>query len=121
LPILLPANPLTINDVADVADFPDLSSISCVLPLRGNLMFLPPYFCLSPSDGSFYTASEAAKDQNQQYVATCCRCVATRKAQRNPCKTRLVAVLPISRTSIYQSGVSWAFNPKGAIQLLCFL
>jgi hypothetical protein len=24
LPILLPANPLTINDVADVADFPDL-------------------------------------------------------------------------------------------------
>jgi hypothetical protein len=24
LPILLPANPLIINDVADVADFPDL-------------------------------------------------------------------------------------------------
>jgi hypothetical protein len=27
LPIVLPAKPLTINDVADVADFPDLSII----------------------------------------------------------------------------------------------
>jgi hypothetical protein len=53
-------------------------------------MFLPPVFALPFSDGSFYTVSEAANDQNQQHVATCCRCVASRKAQRNPCKIRLV-------------------------------
>jgi hypothetical protein len=41
----------------------------------------------------------------EQHVATCCRCVAGGKAQRNPCKTRLVAVLPIFLTSIYQSSV----------------
>jgi hypothetical protein len=36
------------------------------------------------------------------FVASCCRCVASRKAQQNPCKMGLVAVLPIFRTSIYQ-------------------
>jgi hypothetical protein len=38
--------------------------------------------------------------KKEQHVATRCRCVASRKAQRNPCKIRLVAVLPIFRTYI---------------------
>src|SRR5271157_1429076 len=54
----------------------------------------------SLSDGSFYTASEAANDEKRLHVANCCRCVASRKAQRNPCKIRLVAVLPIFQTCI---------------------
>jgi hypothetical protein len=41
-----------------------------------------------------------ARQEKQRHVATCCRCVASRKAQRNPCKMRLVAVLPIFRTCI---------------------
>jgi hypothetical protein len=48
-------------------------------------------------DGYKTSASEAPKDENQQHVATCCRCVAGRKAQQNPCKIRLVAVLPIKK------------------------
>jgi hypothetical protein len=39
-------------------------------------------------------------------VADCCRCVAGGKGQRNPCKIRLVAVLPIFLTSIHQSCLS---------------
>jgi hypothetical protein len=76
------------------------------LRLIAAIYVLPPFFAFRLSDGSFYTASEAADDEMQQHVATCCRCVASRKAQRNPCKIRLVAVLPIFRTSIYQSVVS---------------
>jgi hypothetical protein len=72
-------------------------------------VFASPCFCLSLSDGYFYTASLAAKDQNQQHVATCCRCVASRKAQRNPCKMGFVAVLPIFRTSIYKYDLSGDF------------
>jgi hypothetical protein len=47
--------------------------------------------------------------QKQLNVATCCRCVAGRKGQRNPCKIRIVAVLPIFRTSIYQYDLSGDF------------
>jgi hypothetical protein len=50
-----------------------------------------------------------ARQEKEQYVATCCRCVAGRKGQRNPCKIRLVAVLPIFRTSIYQYDLSGDF------------
>jgi hypothetical protein len=73
LPILLPANPLTINDVADVADFPDLHikrlkyeplDVSCHSSRQSDV-FASPCFCHSLSDGSFYTASEAAKDEKQ--------------------------------------------------------
>jgi hypothetical protein len=40
------------------------------LQLRGNFMFLPPFFCHSFSDGSIYTAShKAAKVENPQHVA----------------------------------------------------
>ncbi len=41
-----------------------------------------------------------ARQENQQHVANRCRCVASRKAQRNPCKIGLVAVLPIFQTCI---------------------
>jgi hypothetical protein len=61
LRVVLRAKSLTINNVADVAGFSDLSSISC----------------LSLSDGSFYTASETANDEKEQNVAgllpICCR------------------------------------------------
>jgi hypothetical protein len=62
--------------------------------------FAPPVFAVPLSDGSFYTAAEAANDEKEQHVADCCRCVASGKGQRNPCKIRLVAVLPIFRTCI---------------------
>jgi ABC-type uncharacterized transport system permease subunit len=91
LPILLPAKSLTINTCHRVTDFPDLH-INLAFPV-----------------GSFYTASEAPRDENQQYVATCCRCVAGGKGQRNPCKMGFVAVLPIFRTSIYQYDLSGDF------------
>jgi hypothetical protein len=77
-------------------------SIMRILLFCGTLCFCPPCFCRSLSDGYFYTASEAVDDENQQHVATCCRCVAGGKRQRNPCKMGLVVVLPIFRTSIYQ-------------------
>src|SRR5271157_3855645 len=64
----------------------------------------------SLSDGSFYTASEAPKDENQQHVASRCRCVASGKGQRNPCKMRLVAVLPIFQTSIYPISTRTSFS-----------
>jgi hypothetical protein len=123
LPILLPANTLTIKDVADVADFPDLhinlvflgllivililililiSKLEILRFVRlfaAILWFCPPVFAVPLSDGSFYTASEAANDEKEQHVANRCRCVASRKAQRNPCKIRLVAVLPIKKRS----------------------
>jgi hypothetical protein len=127
---MLPAKSLIINTCYRVTDFPDLCIILAFLGLlivililiskleilrvvrlfAAILCFCPPCFCRSLSNGSFYTASEAANDQNQQNVATCCRCVASGKGQRNPCKIRLVAVLPIFRTSIYQSCASWALN-----------
>jgi hypothetical protein len=70
---------------------------------------LLPVFAFHLSDGYFYTPSEAANDQNQQDVTTCCPCVAGGKGQRNPCKMGLVAVLPIFPTSIYQYDVSGDF------------
>jgi hypothetical protein len=74
--------------------------LACLAPYCGNLCFAP-IFVFRLSDGSFYTASEAVDDEKQLHVASCCRCVASGKGQRNPCKMGLVAVLPIFRTSIY--------------------
>jgi hypothetical protein len=121
---MLRAKSLTINDVTDVSGFPDQSSISCVSCLFAAILcFCPPCFCHSLSDGYIYTASEAANDEKEQYVASCCRRVASRKAQQNPCKMGLVAVLPIFWTSIYPSCVSghssrqfYVFAPKRLVR-----
>ena len=74
-------------------------------------MFLHPVFAFPLSDGQIYTdltrqpktirrRFAMARQENQQHVANRCRCVASRKAQRNPCKIGLVAVLPIFQTCI---------------------
>ena len=122
---MLRAKSLTVNDCCGVAGFSDLSSISCgsCSSSRQLNVFAPPF--LPFPDGYFYTASEAANDQNQQNVADCCRCVAGGKGQRNPCKMGIVAVLPIFRTSIYQSRVSGQFfsrvSKKDAQKQICAL
>jgi hypothetical protein len=78
------------------------------LPLRGNFMFLPPMFLpflfkmvnfiqLLRLPKSIRRRFAMARQEKQQYVATCCRCVASGKGQRNPCKMGLVAVLPIKK------------------------
>jgi hypothetical protein len=70
------------------------------------------YFAVSPV---FHNLSghpgkrQKEEDENQQHVASCCRCVAGGKGQRNPCKMGFVAVLPIFRTSIYQYDLSGDF------------
>ena len=44
-------------------------------------VFAPHVSAVPFSDGYFYTASEAANDEKELNVATCCRCVAGGKGQ----------------------------------------
>jgi CHASE1-domain containing sensor protein len=80
-------------------------------------MFLPRHVSAVPFQMAIFTQLlwrrmtirrrfAMARQEKQQHVATCCRCVAGEKGQRNPSKMGFVAVLPIFRTSIYQSCVS---------------
>ncbi len=84
---------LTINSVTDVTGFPDLH---INLPFLAILIVILILILIPDLE----ICAHLSICGHQQHVATRCRCVASRKAQRNPCKMRLVAVLRVFPTYI---------------------